>query len=161
MRDCTAAELEAKWPKLNPTNYKKTSEATGRYNCLAFANDNERKWWEAGLHGGLYYWPENIPDTLEGWVRLFADQGYEVTTNREIDSRFEKVAIYVDLKDMLPGHVAKSDGRVWKSKLGRYQDIEHSTLDVLEGDRECEYGIVERILRRPLGKAPARKKKSK
>ena len=160
MRNCTAAELEIKWPKLTSANYKKTSEATARYNCLAFANDNERKWWEAGLHGGLYYWPESVPDTLEGWVRLFEVQGYECTTNRAIEPRFEKVAIYVDLKDLLPGHVAKSDGKVWKSKLGKYQDIQHSTLDVLEGDRECEYGIVERILRRRI-KKPGTRKKSK
>lgn len=36
------------------------------------------------------------------------------------------------------------------SKLGRCQDIEHSSLDLLEGDQHWEYGIVERILRRPI-----------
>ena len=82
--------------------------------------------------------------------RLFHGQGDELTNNTEIESGFEKVAIYVSLSDMLPGHVAKSDGRVWKSKLGRLQDIEHASLEILEGDRHWEYGIVERILRRPL-----------
>ena len=50
----------------------------------------------------------------------------------------------------MPSRVAKSDGRVWKSKLGKGQDIEHFSLDVLEGNEADEYGIVERILRRPL-----------
>jgi hypothetical protein len=60
------------------------------------------------------------------------------------------VAIYIDLSDMLPGHVAVSDGQVWKSKLGRRQDIEHASLDLLEGDQLWEYGIVERILKRKI-----------
>ena len=150
MRNLTPAELEAKFPKLHSGNYKHTSEATARYNCMAFANDNVRTWWEAALFGGAYYWPPKIPDTLDGWAKVFISQGYELTNNTEIESGFEKVAIYVSLSDMLPGHVAKSDGRVWKSKLGRLQDIEHASLEILEGDRHWEYGIVERILRRPL-----------
>lgn len=117
---------------------------------MAFANGDERHWWQAGLHGGRYSWPPKVKDTLAGWVELFTKQGYELTTNREAEIGFEKIAIYVDLGDMLPGHVAKSDGRVWKSKLGRLQDIEHETLDLLEGDQAAEYGIVEKIMRRPI-----------
>lgn len=102
------------------------------------------------MHGGRYSWPLGIPDTLDGWTKIFTDQGYELTDKREIEEGFEKVAIYVDLEDLLPSHVAISDGRVWKSKIGRLQDIEHATLDLLEGDRFWEYGIVERILSRKI-----------
>ena len=157
MRNLTPAELEIKFPKLRSGNYRHTSDASARYNCMAFANDNERKWWQAGLYGGLYYWPPKVNDTLEGWVELFTRQGYEVTGNRGVETGFEKVAIYVDLKEMLPSHVAKSDGRAWKSKLGRCQDIEHSSLDLLEGDQQWEYGIVERILRRSLIRSSRRR----
>jgi hypothetical protein len=159
MRNLTAHELEAKLPKLTGHNYRKTSDASARYNCMSFANDRDRQWWEAGLHGGRYYWPPNTPDTLDGWVKIFTDDGYEITTVREVEAGFEKVAIYVDLKDTLPSHVAKSNGSVWKSKLGRYQDIEHSTLDLLEGDTLWEYGVVERILRRPVKPAVAKKRR--
>jgi hypothetical protein len=89
---------------------------------------------------------------------LFKGDGYEVTSNRNIEQGFEKIAIYVDLSDMRPGHVCKSDGRAWKSKLGRFQDIEHSSLELLEGDQCCEYGIVERILKRPIEKKSSRRK---
>ena len=157
MRNLTPDELQAKFPKLNSRNYKRTSDATGRYNCMAFANGEDRKWWEAGVNGGRFYWPPKTNDTLEGWVEIFTKQGYRLTSDRGIERGVEKVAIYVDLKDMLPGHVAKSDGHVWKSKLGRLQDIEHSSLDLLEGDQHWEYGIVDRILRRPLKKSPKRK----
>jgi hypothetical protein len=95
---------------------------------------------------------------LDGWVEIFTRDGYQLTNNREIEPGFEKVAIYVDLGDMSPGHVAKSDGRTWKSKLGRYQDIEHTSLDLLEGEQHWEYGIVERILCRPIKSSPLKRK---
>jgi hypothetical protein len=119
---------------------------------VAFANDDDRHWWQAHCHGGRFYWPPNVrhEDSLEAWIELFVSEGYEPTDNREVEADFEKVAIFVDLNDMMPSHVAKSDGRVWKSKLGRGQDIEHSKLDVLEGGECDEYGIVDRIFKRAL-----------
>jgi len=150
LRNRTSAELEAKLPKLRPGNYKKASEATARYNCLAFANGDYRHLWESGKYGGRYYWPQGIVDNLDGWTEIFTRQGYEMTDSRGIEPGFEKIAIYIDLEDMEPGHVAVSDGRVWKSKLGRLQDIEHESLDLLEGDQHWEYGIVERILKRRI-----------
>ena len=74
---------------------------------------------------------------------------YAPTGNREVEPGFEKIAIYVD-RERSPSHVAKSDGRAWKSKLGAYQDIEHSSLDLLEGYQLWEYGSVERIFKREL-----------
>lgn len=119
---------------------------------MAFANGDERHWWQPQLHGGRYYWPSRIRqnDSLEAWVELFVNDGYELTGSRDYEPGFEKVAIYVDLRDMLPSHVAKSEGTAWTSKLGGYQDIKHSALDLLEGQQECEYGLVERILKRRL-----------
>jgi hypothetical protein len=159
MRNLTPAELETKFPKLHSGNYKHTSPATGRYNCVAFANDHERKWWQSDRPGGMFYWPPKTPDTIEGWVAIFTRQGYLPTASREIEPGFEKIAIYVDLSDMSPSHVAKSNGKVWKSKLGRLQDIEHSSLDPLEGDNGYEYGIVDRILKRKLQTARSRVKR--
>jgi hypothetical protein len=149
--------MQAKWPKLRADNYSHTSDATGRYNCIAFANNRDNKWWQAGLYGGRYEWPSGISDTTDGWVEMFTRQGYRPTDNRKVEAGIEKVAIYVGLDDLLPSHVAKSDGRAWKSKLGRYQDIEHSSLDLLEGDQHCEYGVVERVLERPVRTSRRRK----
>jgi hypothetical protein len=163
VRNLTRSELEAKLPKLRSQPYKHdASDATGRYNCVSFAIEKTRKWLEAGLHGGRYDWPPDIPDTIDGWTEMFVREGYELTTNRDVESGFQKVAIYIDLDDMRPGHVAKLDGTKWKSKLGRYQDIEHSSLDVLEGDEYWEYGVVDRVLRRPIKineKAPVKRTK--
>jgi hypothetical protein len=118
------------------------------YNCIAFAIGDEKQWWEHGAR--LCYWPPGIQrgDNLESWIKVFEDHGYSKTDDRSAEPKCEKVAIYVDL-DMLPTHVAKQlpDGR-WKSKLGKGHDIEHDTVDVLEGDQMDEYGIVAQYLKR-------------
>jgi hypothetical protein len=98
----------------------------------------------------MFYWPPKTPDTLEGWVSIFVNQGYQPSDSREVEPEFEKVAIYVSLSDFDPSHVAYSDGTAWKSKLGRQVDIEHEGLGLLEGDQGDEYGIVERVLKRPI-----------
>ena len=131
--------------------YDKKSDATARYNCIAFVAGDERHWWEAEGNGGRYYWPPFIrrSTTVETVSRIFISEGFEITDNREIEPGHEKIAIYTSLDTFEFSHIAKSDGRVWKSKLGKGQDIEHYSLDVLEGDQADEYGIVECILRRP------------
>jgi hypothetical protein len=151
LRNLTPEELQRLLPKLRPENFAAVSHATPRYNCVAFANEDERHWWEPGMHGGKYYWPTGkTHDTIESWREIFEKEGYEETDNRDIEPGFEKVAIYVDLKDFLPSHVAKSDGRIWKSKLGKGQDIEHASLDLLEGDQFDEYGVVDVVLKRAI-----------
>jgi hypothetical protein len=152
LRNSTPKELVIDFPKLLPGTYKRVSNATPRYNCMAFVNGDERHCWESGMYGGRHYWPANIKqqDTLDSWIELFVSDGYELTDNHEHEPGFEKIAIYLDLNDTSPSHVAKSNGVVWKSKLGKDQDIEHASLDVLEGDKQHEYGIVETVLKRKL-----------
>ena len=148
--DRTAEELRALFPRLElGLNCENTSRANPRYNCVAFANGSEIGWWQNGENGGMYYWPPGIEDTLDGWERMFTEQGYELTENPGVEPDVDKVAIYVNQRDLKPSHVAISDGKTWKSKLGRLQDISHASLDILEGAGENDYGIVERILRRP------------
>ncbi len=65
--------------------------------------------------------------------------GYELTSNREVEADFEKIAIYVDLADMLPGHVARADGRCWKSKLGARPTRGNDLLDGDGWNRGCEF----------------------
>jgi hypothetical protein len=153
-----SAELEARWPKLRRGNYQVSSRRDARYNCIAYANDDAKRWWEhpsgAG-YGRSYrrknYWPQNFGDTLAAWVAIFEAQGFVlINNNYEHEVGFEKVAIYVDLDDLSPTHVAKSDGYVWKSKLGILQDIEHTSLELLEGSGQFEYGMVGEVLKRAI-----------
>jgi len=152
LRTILPQELEALFPKLRFINWERRSQAAPRYNCMAFANGDDRHFWDPFRHGSRYYWPPNIRRdySADAWEQVFLEQGYERTENREIEPGFEKVAIYVALDDMLASHVARSDGNTWLSKLGRGQDIAHPSLDCLEGEQAAEYGIVDRILKRPI-----------
>lgn len=140
--------LEEDFPHLAESGWKETSEATPRYNCIAFGVHDTNQWWErlaVPIRG--YYWPPNIKrsDTVESWIQVFELHGFAVCGSIELETGFEKVAIYET--DGEPTHVARQleDGK-WTSKLGEDEDIEHSTLVALEGDF---YGKVVKILKRP------------
>jgi hypothetical protein len=148
----TAEELEQRFPKLKESPYFIRSAEDPRYNCVAFAAGDERNWWEQGAR--LCYWPPGVDrgDTLESWARVFEIHGYKISRHDDygLELNTDKIAIYVDL-DLTPTHVARQlpDGR-WKSKLGKGHDIEHDSLDALEGDQMDEYGIVAQIMKRVL-----------
>jgi len=152
MRTLTPEELQTKFPKLRPDNWARRSPANPRYNCLAFANGDGRHIWDPFQYGGKYYWPPNIKrdDNPDTWEKIFLAHGFERTESRGVENGFEKVAIYIDLTDMSANHIAMSNGQEWISKLGKGQDIMPASLDLLEGDQGDEYGLVDRILRKPL-----------
>jgi len=152
LRTITQDELRISFPKLIPGTFQPVSRATIRYNCLGFAAGDERHWWEAEGNGGRFYWPQHIKrvTNIETVSTIFTSEGFALTNNHDIESGYEKVAIYASLETFEFSHIAKSDGKVWKSKLGSGQDIYHYSLAVLEGDQADEYGIVERVLRKPI-----------
>ena len=141
-------DLQTLFPKLADSSFSLQSPEDPRYNCIAFALDDENQWWEFGAK--LCYWPPGFTEgeSLESWIRVFELHGYSKTDNNDLESGTEKIAIYTDL-DLMATHVAKQlpTGR-WKSKLGRGHDIEHEVLDSLEGDQMDEYGIVAQIMLR-------------
>lgn len=116
-----------------------------RYNCIAFAaNETERFWWWP--HGQKTYWPEDIPrkETPNSFLKLFQSLGYTNCNNGSYEIGFEKIAIYA--KDKKVTHAARQlpNGK-WVSKLGTDIDIEHETVENLEGPH---YGEVVRYLKR-------------
>jgi hypothetical protein len=142
MRD---PELEEDCPGLLHASYEITSPRDPQYNCIAFAvGDLTHFWYDAGVNG--YYWPPKTPsaDTLEGWVQVFYDHGYRETGDATLEAEFEKVAIYVSKGT--PEHVARQKASgVWTSKMGPGHDIEHATLEALEG---ATMGTVAKIMKR-------------
>ena len=117
------------------------------YNCIAFAAGKDDQWWWP--FGYATYWPPNIPneETLDAFIAAFSSLGYSPCSDGLLESGFEKVAIYTDPQGK-PTHMAKQlDSSMWTSKCGAFEDIEHETLEALEGD---EYGSVALFLKRPL-----------
>lgn len=139
--------IEQSFPHLRPTGYWVTSPSTPDYNCIAWAADEDNRWWEPDPFG-LYYWPESSPRefSLVAYVQAFISLGYTPCDSDDLEPGFEKVVLYVNLQG-IPTHAAKQlgNGR-WTSKLGQSEDIEHS----LEGLKDSMYGSVAQVLRRPL-----------
>lgn len=68
-----------------------------------------------------------------GFYPSLPHAGYEVCDTAEPEVGFEKIVLYAD-SDRTPTHAAKQlpNGH-WTSKLGDFEDIEHDTLDCVEG----------------------------
>lgn len=135
-----------KFPALQDNEYEPTSCATTDYNCVAWAADDNRNWWEPDLLG-LCFWPRGMPRewTIDAIVAVFETLGYESCENGDVEQRQEKIAIYAHSSGE-PTHLAwqMDDGR-WSSKLGEGEDIIHTTVEGLYGK---QYGTTIAYMKR-------------
>lgn len=139
-------DLENLFASLQPSNYRIASEETQEYNCVAWAAAENHRWWWP-IAPPFSYWPAGIERevTLACFVKAFMALGYEQCEDDQLETGYEKVAIYVDPKGT-PKHMARQiHSGQWTSKLGMLEDIEHETLEALGG---TSYGRVSVILRR-------------
>jgi hypothetical protein len=132
------------FPKLSPANHRVHSEESDRYNCVAFAADDDQRIWRPDQH----YWPPRAKrgDDIESLISVFEAIGYELCEDGSVEPEYEKVALYGDADGWL--HAAKQhDSGWWLSKLGgEWEDIRHSTVDLLTG--ELGYGEVKYYMKR-------------
>jgi hypothetical protein len=125
------------FPDLNQENCTETSPESRRYNCIAWAANNDGRWWWPDAFN-VGYWPSNAPreETLEAFVRAFESLGYFQCADGSLEPGFEKIALYAKGagEKLIPTHAARQlpNGR-WTSKLGNCEDIEHSTVEALLG----------------------------
>lgn len=143
-------DIEDCFPYLMNSDYSIESPATIEYNCIAWAaGDTEAWWWPDPQY--VHYWPPSIPrtETIEAFIKAYEILGYTICEDAGYESGFEKIAIFVGDKGK-PTHAARQlSSGYWTSKLGWWEDIEHTTLDGLEGKW---YGSVAIILKRPIWK---------
>lgn len=150
--------LRLKLPRLKDA-YKRTSDATGVYNCIAHAAyDCKRNWWPVpgDFARNDRYWPTEAPPrrTIRAFKKAFELQGFTQCDNGQLEAAYEKVVLYVSDKataeDPLnaPTHMARQlPCGNWTSKLGPYIDIMHDTPERLVSD---QYGRIELYMRRPI-----------
>ena len=142
------AEIEAAFPGLSARGYDVTSQQTPFYNCIAWAAGDSRRWWWPVL-SPMAYWPPSVPreETLKRFVEAFGTLGHEPCDNSGLEPGFEKVAIYA-IPGGSPTHAARQlPSGYWTSKLGKWEDIEHHTIDGVESR---DYGVVVQVLKRPI-----------
>ena len=130
--DGAAADLEKHLPGLTDTGYTITSDASERYNCIAWAVGESHRWWSP-LAEDAEYWPFAYQPTATIAVvqAALGTAGFEECEDGELRTDLEKAALFADERGFT--HVARQlpNGR-WTSKLGSDRDIEHE-LEALEG----------------------------
>jgi hypothetical protein len=139
------------FPNLKESDYQKTSDDTEDYNCLAWAvNDDSKKWDPDELEQN--YWPPGVPREveIEAFRAAFRTKGFEDCDNALLEDGIEKLAIYATSNGK-PTHAARQlENGKWTSKLGNCEDIEHETLDCLNGERTNWQGKIQ-CYGKPIG----------
>jgi hypothetical protein len=75
--------LIEKFPNLNKGKFTILKPASNRYNCIALANGDRRRYWCPSYARGFSirstYWPDGLPrnNSLNTVVELFRRAGYE------------------------------------------------------------------------------------
>ncbi|MBI1902478.1 MAG: hypothetical protein HYS13_15355 [Planctomycetia bacterium] len=135
--------IEKFFPNLSQSGFSVTSPASPEYNCIAWAAEEQDRWWWPDTMG-TGYWPAGAPreEKLSAFIRAFELLGYRRCDHGEPEPGFAKIALYAIGNP--PTHAARQlpDGR-WTSKLGAQEDIAHA-LDGLAGAR---YGDVVALLK--------------
>ena len=123
-----------------------TSPPDTRYNCIAWAAGDTRRWWWPG-EVSFSYWPPGVPreESIATFIDAFVTLGYEPATSGILDPLYDKVAIFAS-GDGVPTHMARQlDDGSWTSKLGALEDITHADVSGVSGS---EYGEVTVFLQR-------------
>ncbi len=131
------------FPRLKPENHRITSPAAIEYNCIAWAAGDTENWWQPGD-----FWPMELADpeySIDALEAAFKALGFEPCDDALPEPGFEKVALYGH-NSLYPHAARQLPGGRWTSKLGKAEDIEHDTPDVVAGGL---YGEVVAIMRRP------------
>lgn len=134
------------FPRLQSSAFDVTSPRDARYNCVAWAANDTRRWWWPG-EALFSFWPAGIAreESVTNFIAAFATLGYEVATTGDHDPNYEKLAIFAT-DDGTPTHMARqlSNGS-WSSKLGGLEDISHVDVTGVAGS---DYGQAVAFLQR-------------
>lgn len=136
-------------PRLANGLFNITSPKTSDYNCIAWAaGRTDIPWWPIKAPG--VHWPSDceLKATRESFICAFRTLNYEECANGDLETGYEKVAIFADERGV-PTHAARQlTSGAWTSKLGQGWDIEHPHYKDVEGETNGEAKV---FLRRPTG----------
>src|SRR6266849_9819404 len=122
-------DLEKLFPGLVGKSCQIKSQKDHHYNCIAWAvGDNHNWWWPDSAQQDT--WPANVPrlETVPAFQNAFAGLGYTVCDMEELETGFEKIAIFALAG--APKHAARQlPSGSWTSKIGFLEDIEHELHD--------------------------------
>jgi hypothetical protein len=124
-------------PNLTTQNCEIKSPATRKYNCIAWAaGENFRNWWPDPF--GIGYWPPSIERsvTVDAFMRAYGTLGFTLCFDGNLEQWIEKIALFGKGQPgaETPTHAAlQLDSGKWTSKLGPFEDINHTPVDAVGG----------------------------
>lgn len=139
--------LLADFPNLiTGLGYRRTSLETTDYNCVAWAFEDQSRWWEPDQFN-ICYWPDDVKRAydIKCYVKLCEKFGYVECGDANPEAGFEKLAVYTNGDRF--SHITRQlpDGQ-WTSKLGIGDDISHS----LDGLVSTRYGTHTKYFKRAI-----------
>ncbi len=135
-----------------------TSPCTRDYNCIAWAAEDDVRWWWPHPLGFSYwpFYPAGVP-SIENFISAYATLGYERCEHERLESGFKKIAVYWDEAHEVTHAARQLESGLWTSKLGESFDIQHPFIAVWEdircGDQVFEtaiYGKLAVVLRKSI-----------
>ena len=122
--------IELHFPNLkHKENFEYTSVYTDDYNCVAWANEIIDEW----IQFPPYNSNNSYEDSVLSYIEYFTQFGYEITKNFNLEIGITKIALYTNEINEFR-HVARQlPTGLWASKIGDWEDIEHTTLEALAG----------------------------
>jgi hypothetical protein len=140
-------DLDAIFPNLAISGYRRRSDCTTRYNCLAWALGDDSKWWEPDPYD-LLYWPPDIPRNyaVRNYIEVCKKHGYQRCRDGKPEAGYEKLVIFTERHEFR--HIARQrENGIWTSKLGPLEDIDHNNIDAFDGS---SYGRPTIFLKRKI-----------
>ena len=133
--------IDHAFPVISADGYHVSSPPTDLYNCIAWAAGDDSGWWS---HLPGYRWPAERTESIESLISVFVNRGYEICESDGLEEGYEKVALYA-VRGVWKHAARQTPNGGWTSKLGRDEDIEHTTLEGLCG---ALYGEVHCVMRK-------------
>jgi hypothetical protein len=161
VKGMSCAEIISSFPLLAyDMNFAITSASSPDYNCISWAYGVSDLWiwppceYESESLSVLHYWPVGILDSSEVsvFISLFASLGYVLCDSSRHESGYERISLHVYRGTTICTHASRElveypYAGMWTSKLGKWNDIRHSSPYVFDGS---EYGAVHCIMRRAV-----------
>jgi len=116
------------FPNLDPRRTNVTSPVDRRYNCIAWAVGENKRWWWPSPYS---YWPTGVARlvTVDAFVAAYATIGFRPVAKSDWGDSDDCLALYT--LNSVPTHAARRlpNGK-WTSKCGQNVDIEHDLADL-------------------------------
>lgn len=137
--DRSIKEIISIFPNVaNDPLFKITSPRDYEYNCIAWSLKRNDVWvWPAlsdESEGFVWFDGINNSEQVDDFVKAYEKHGFQLCNDSLPEPGYTKIALYIDANGTVTHAARQLPNGLWTSKLGWWQDIQHSEPQTLEGD---------------------------